>query len=57
MRYPRFRRQHLSVGSGLIEAGCKTVIGFRLEQSRMFWAVRGASAIVALRCCHINGRF
>ena len=27
MRYPTFRRQHLFVGSGLIEAGCKTVIG------------------------------
>jgi hypothetical protein len=27
MRYPKFRRQHLFVGSGVIEAGCKTVIG------------------------------
>src|SRR5208282_2239021 len=25
MRYPKFRRQHLFVGSGVIEAGCKTV--------------------------------
>lgn len=57
MRYPKFRRQHLFVGSGVIEAGCKTVIGFRLKQSGMFWTVRGANAIVALRCCHLNGRF
>ncbi len=57
MRYPKFRRQHLFVGSGVIEAGCKTVIGSRLKQSGMFWTVRGANAIVALRCCHINGRF
>jgi hypothetical protein len=27
MRYPKFRRQHLFIGSGVIEAGCKTVIG------------------------------
>jgi len=56
MRYPKFRRQHLFVGSGVIEAGCKTVIGSRLKQSGMFWTVRGANAIIALRCCHLNGR-
>jgi hypothetical protein len=57
MRYPKFRRQHLFVGSGVIEAGCKAVIGSRLKQSGMFWTVRGANAIMALRCCHLNGRF
>jgi len=57
MRYPKFRRQHLFVGSGVIEAGCKTVIGSRLKQSGMFWTVRGANAITALRCCHLNARF
>ena len=57
MRYPKFRRQHLFVGSGVIEAGCKTVIGSRLKRSGMFWTVRGANAILALRCCHLNGHF
>ena len=57
MRYPKFRRLHLFVGSGVIEAGCKTVIGSRLKRSGMFWTVRGANAIIALRCCHLNGRF
>ena len=57
MRYPEFRRQHLFVGSGVIEAGCKTVIGNRLKQSGMFWTVRGANAIIALRCCRLSGRF
>jgi len=57
MRYPQFRRQPLFVGSGVIEAGCKTVIGSRLKQSGMFWTVRGANAIVALRCRHLNGHF
>jgi hypothetical protein len=56
MRYPKFRRHHLFVGSGVIEAGCKTVVGSRLKQSGMFWTVRGANAIIALRCCHLNGR-
>ena len=57
MRYPKFRRQPLFVGSGVIEAGCKTVIGSRLKQSGMFWTVRGANSIIALRCCHLNARF
>ncbi len=57
MRYPKFRRQHLFVGSGVIEAGCRTVIGARLKQSGMFWTVPGANAILALRCCHLNRRF
>jgi hypothetical protein len=57
MRYPKFRKQHLFVGSGVIEAGCKTVIGSRLKQSGMFWTVRNANAILALRCCYLNGRF
>jgi hypothetical protein len=57
MRYPKFRRQHLFVGSGVIEAGCKTVIGSRFKKSGMFWTVRGANAILALRCAYLNGRF
>jgi hypothetical protein len=57
MRYPAFRAQHLFVGSGVIEAGCKTIVGSRCRQSGMFWTVRGANAILALRCCYFNGRF
>lgn len=57
MNYPQFRKQHLFVGSGVIEAGCKTVIGQRLKQSGMFWTVSGANSILALRCQHLNGRF
>lgn len=55
MRYPEFRRQGLFVGTGVMEAGCKTVIGSRLKQSGMFWTVRGANAIIALRCCQLSG--
>jgi hypothetical protein len=57
MRYPRFRKQGLFYGSGVIEAGCKTVIGSRLKQSGMFWTVRGANAIIALRCTRLSGTF
>lgn len=57
MRYAEFRKQGLFVGSGVVEAGCKTVIGNRLKQSGMFWTVRGANAIIALRCCQLSGEF
>ena len=57
MRYELFRSQHLFVGSGVIEAGCKTVIGTRLKASGMFWSEKGANAIIALRCCVYSRRF
>ena len=57
MRYPKFRQQGLFVGSGVIEAGCKTLIGSRLKRSGMFWTVRGANAIIAVRCCRHSREF
>jgi hypothetical protein len=50
MRYHWFRQCGLFVGSGVVEASCKTVIGQRLKQSGMHWTTRGADAIIALRC-------
>jgi hypothetical protein len=57
MCYPDFRAQGLFVGSGMVEAGSKTVIGTRLKRSGMFWTVRGANAIIALRCSRLSGTF
>ena len=57
MRYAEFRAQGLFVGSGVVEAGCKTVIGQRLKQSGMEWSLRGANAIIALRCIMKSNRF
>jgi hypothetical protein len=50
MRYNWFRSRGLFVGSGLVESGCKAVIGQRLKLSGMHWTIRGADAITALRC-------
>lgn len=57
MNYKKFREQGLFVGSGVIEAGCKVVIGQRLKQSGMHWTVRGANSIIALRCCILSNRW
>jgi hypothetical protein len=50
MRYHWFRQCGLFVGSGVVEAGCKTVIGQRLKLSGMHWTTVGADAITTLRC-------
>jgi len=50
MNYGAFRTQGLFIGSGVVEAGCKSIIGQRLKQSGMHWSVPGANAILALRC-------
>lgn len=57
MRYGEFRRQGLFVGSGVVEAGCKTIVGHRLKQSGMRWSVRGANDIITLRCIQLSGRW
>lgn len=50
MRYARFRRMGMFVGSGTVEAGCKAVIGQRLKLSGMRWSDPGATGIITLRC-------
>ena len=50
MRYRWFRSRGLFVGSGVVESGCKAVIGQRLKLSGMRWTITGADAITTLRC-------
>lgn len=57
MRYAKFRSQGLFVGSGVVEAGCKIIFGQRLKLSGMHWTVRGANAIIALRCYQLSARW
>jgi hypothetical protein len=57
MRYHWFRDRGLFVGSGVVEAGCKAVIGQRLKQSGMHWTVPGADAIIALRCAEASSQW
>lgn len=57
MRYPEFQAQGLCTSSGVVEAGCKLTVGTRLKRAGMHWSLRGANAIIALRCCRLSGRF
>ena len=56
MLYGTFRKQGLFIGSGVIEAGCRSVIGSRCKQSGMFWTEEGANAVMAMRCLNAGGR-
>jgi hypothetical protein len=56
MQYGTFRAKGFFIGSGVMEAGCKTVIGARCKQSGMFWGRSGAQNIVALRCVDASHR-
>ena len=57
MRYAHFRSLGLFVGSGVVEAGCKAVIGQRLKLSGMRWTIPGAASIATLRCQQASNRW
>ncbi len=57
MRYQHFRTLGMFVGSGVVEAGCKAIIGQRLKLSGMHWTCNGATGILTLRCQQASGRW
>jgi hypothetical protein len=57
MRYHWFRSRGLFVGSGVVEASCKSLIGARLKQSGMHWTLDGADAIITLRAEEASSRW
>ena len=57
MRYKWFRSRGLFAGSGVVEAGCKSVIGQRLKQSGKHWTVTGADSIITLRCAEASSQW
>jgi hypothetical protein len=56
MMYGTFRKRGLFIGSGVVEAGCKSLIGKRLKQSGMFWSEPGADNVLAIRCALYSRR-
>ena len=57
MNYPKFRAMGLCVATGVVEGGCKHIVGTRLKRGGMRWTVAGANAIIALRCAVESNRF
>ena len=57
MRYLELHKQGFCTSTGVVEAGCKVAIGTRLKRAGMHLTVKGANAIMALRCSKLSGRF
>ena len=57
MRYAKFKKLGMFIGSGAIEGGIKAIVVQRAKQAGMHWTVRGAADIIALRCQHASGRW
>ena len=57
MQYADFRARGLCVSSGIVESGCKSVLGTRLKRSGMHWTTAGANQVAALRCCILSGLY
>jgi hypothetical protein len=56
MRYPAFHQGGLCTSTGVLEAGCKLAVATRLKRAGMHWTLRGANAILALRCAKLSHR-
>lgn len=57
MLYGTYRKNGWFIGSGVVEAGCRTVVGKRLKQSGMFWSEFGATCVLSLRTILLSRRF
>ena len=57
MRYADLRAQNLPIGSGVVEAACKTLVSQRLKRSGMRWRHTGGQAMLTFRALCQSGRF
>ena len=54
MSYAQYRAAGYQIGSGVMEASCRTVVNQRFDQSGMHWRVETADALVALRAARLS---
>lgn len=57
MNYFEFQEQNLPIGSGVVEAACKTLVTQRLKRSGMSWSRPGGQGILTLRSLLLSGRW
>jgi len=57
MNYGTFSACGIFVGSGVIEAGCKVIVGNRMKNAGMHWSKDHAEKMINLRCAIRNGEF
>ena len=57
MNYGVFAACGIFVGSGIIEAGCKVIVGTRMKNAGMHWSKDNAEKMISLRCAIRNNEF
>ena len=57
MRYRHFRDHGYFIGSGVVEAACKTIVAQRLKGSGMHWSERGLGHVLSIRTALLSRRY
>ncbi|MBX3126101.1 MAG: transposase [Polyangiaceae bacterium] len=57
MRYGRFRREDLPIGSGVVEGAVRNLVGMRLDGPGMRWGRSRSELVLHLRCILLNGQW
>jgi hypothetical protein len=57
MNYHQLRQKKLPIGSGVVEAACKNLIGARMKKSGMRWSIDGGQVVLTLRSIILSNRW
>jgi len=57
MNYYELQQNNLPIGSGVMEAACKNLIGARMKRSGMRWSIEGGQTILTLRSIILSNRW
>ena len=57
MKYAEAKNNNYPIGSGIVEASCKTLVGQRLKRSGMSWQCNGGQGILTFRSLIKSQRF
>lgn len=57
MNYFQLRQNNLPIGSGVVEAACKNLIGARMKKSGMRWTLDGGQTVLTLRSLILSNRW
>ena len=57
MKYALAKEKHYPIGSGIVEAACKSLVGQRMKRSGMSWGHHGGQSILSLRAIVKSNRF
>ena len=57
MNYFELQQNKLPIGSGVVEAACKNLIGARMKKSGMRWTIDGGQTVLTLRSLILSNRW